>query len=89
VKGLKAGQEYNLEIRLNNADFIAGGSPFTCRGGIRLGGIRQVEGEQAITEAAQLAKDSDGAFLPLSYTIISHAFLPHVVVILVIGLNHE
>jgi hypothetical protein len=61
VKDLKAGQGYDLEIRLNNAEFILRGSPFTCWGGIRLGGIRKIEEDQGITEAVELAKESDGA----------------------------
>lgn len=61
VKGLTKGQTYDLEIRMNNASFLSRGSPFTCRGGIRLGGIRQIEEEQEIKNAAKLAKESDGS----------------------------
>lgn len=77
VKGLKAGQEYSLEIRLSNADFVARGSPFICWGGIRLGGIRQFGGDEAIEEAVQLAKESDGEcrsrvtlVLPLTFALV-------------------
>ncbi|KAF8165588.1 glycoside hydrolase family 3 protein [Crassisporium funariophilum] len=61
VKGLKAGQSYDLEIRLSNADFAARGSPFLCWGGIRVGAVRDVDGDAAIQEAVQLAKESDGS----------------------------
>lgn len=61
VKGLKAGQPYGLEIRISTSDFAARGSPFICWGGIRLGGARQFDGDEAIEEAATLAKNSDGA----------------------------
>ena len=74
MKGLKAGQRYDLEIRLSNAEFIARGSPFTCRGGIRLGGIRQIGEEQAINEAVQLAKESDGALLSHFYALVVVTF---------------
>lgn len=71
AKGLKAGQEYNLELRLSNADFVARGSPFQCWGGIRLGGIREFGGDEAINEAVELAKASDGMTLCVS----THSFL--------------
>ncbi len=60
VKGMKAGQEYKLEVRLSNAEFIARGPPFPFWGGFRLGGIRVIEGQEAIQEAEVLAKASDG-----------------------------
>lgn len=60
IKDLKAGQSYNVEIRLSNSQFVARGSPFTCRGGIRFGTIRQVGEEDAIRDAVALAKESDG-----------------------------
>lgn len=60
VNGLKAGQAYDLEIRLDNASFIARGSPFFCRGGIRLGGFRKLDEDKAIADAVQMAKSSDG-----------------------------
>jgi beta-glucosidase len=60
IKGLKAKQTYHMEIRLGNATFIAGGSPFTCRGGIQFGAIRQIGEEDAIRDAVALAKESDG-----------------------------
>lgn len=60
VEGLKAGQEYALELRLSNADLVARGNPFTCWGGIRIGGIRKIDGDNAIQEAVSLAKNSDG-----------------------------
>ncbi|KAG6910989.1 hypothetical protein DXG01_006043 [Tephrocybe rancida] len=63
VKDLKAGQTYDLEIRLTTADFATRGSPFPCWGGVRLGGMRQIEEVTAIAEAVQLAKNADAAIL--------------------------
>ncbi|KAH9482518.1 putative beta-glucosidase I [Psilocybe cubensis] len=63
VEGLKAGQEYDLEIRISNTEFAARGTPYVCWGGIRLGGIRKVDGRTAIQDAVQLAKLSDVAIL--------------------------
>ena len=88
MKALKAGQSYCVEIRLNNAEFLVRGSPFSSRGGIRLGGIRAIGSEKAIQEAVQLAKESDGL-----YRVFSVRCLPLTstssVVVLVVGLNHE
>ncbi|KZT24579.1 glycoside hydrolase family 3 protein [Neolentinus lepideus HHB14362 ss-1] len=63
VKGLEAGKTYPLEIRLSNAEFIGRGAPFTCRGGVRAGGIKYVEEEEGIRNAVKLAKESDVAIL--------------------------
>ncbi|ETW83697.1 glycoside hydrolase family 3 protein [Heterobasidion irregulare TC 32-1] len=63
VKGLKAGEPVPIEVRLSNASFIGRGSPFTCRGGIRLGAVRIVAGDEAIQEAVKMAKESDVAIL--------------------------
>ncbi|KAJ7639107.1 glycoside hydrolase family 3 protein [Roridomyces roridus] len=63
VTGLEAGRAYDLEIRISTSDFAARGSPFTCWGGIRLGGVRKFDGEKAIEEAAKLAKESDAVIL--------------------------
>ena len=60
VKGLKAGKTYHLELRLSNADFATRESRVTSWGGIRLGGIRQINGDHAISEAVQLASCADG-----------------------------
>lgn len=60
MQGLKADQSYNVEIRLSNSTFVARGAPFTCRGGIRFGAIRQVGDEDAIRYAVTLAEESDG-----------------------------
>jgi len=60
VKGLKAGQEYSLEIRISNRSFIEHGTLFDCWGVIRVGGIRLVDNEAAIRDAALLAEGSDG-----------------------------
>ncbi|KAF5388345.1 hypothetical protein D9615_000633 [Tricholomella constricta] len=60
VKGLKAGQVYDLELRLSNAEFAVRGSPFRCWGGVRMGAMKQINGDGAITEAVQLAKAADG-----------------------------
>ncbi|KAH8830267.1 glycoside hydrolase family 3 protein [Flagelloscypha sp. PMI_526] len=63
VKDLKAGQTYSLEVRCSSAQFQSRGSPFTCWGGIRLGGQRVFNEEEAIADAAKLAKDTDAAIL--------------------------
>ncbi|KAG6817889.1 hypothetical protein H0H87_001721 [Tephrocybe sp. NHM501043] len=63
VKDLKAGQTYDLEIRLSNAQFAARGSPFVCWGGVRLGAMHQIKEEDGIAEAVQLAKEADAAVL--------------------------
>ncbi|KAJ6539657.1 glycoside hydrolase family 3 protein [Mycena capillaripes] len=63
VEGLKAGQPYELEVRISTSDFIAKALSFTFWGGIRLGGVRQFDGEEAIKSAAALAKDSDAVVI--------------------------
>ncbi|KAL1680722.1 glycoside hydrolase family 3 protein [Schizophyllum commune] len=63
VKGLKAGQTYDLEIRINSADFQARSSPFECYGGIRLGAMPSTDAEEAIREAVEVARESDVALL--------------------------
>ncbi|KAK7000982.1 glycosyl hydrolase family 3 C-terminal domain-containing protein [Favolaschia claudopus] len=73
--GLKAGQSYDLELRVSNHEF-ASRSPLPCWGGLRIGGICQFDGEKAIKDAVALAQDSDAHGLPS-------------VAILVVGLNHE
>ncbi|KAJ7860454.1 glycoside hydrolase family 3 protein [Mycena olivaceomarginata] len=62
VKGLKAGHPYDVELRISTSEFALM-SPFPCWGGLRLGGIRQFDGEEAIKDAAALAKDSDAVIL--------------------------
>lgn len=59
VSGLKAGNPYALEVRISTSDFIAR-SPVACWGGIRFGGVRQLDDEDALDRAATLAKRSDG-----------------------------
>jgi beta-glucosidase len=62
VKDLKAGQTYKFEVRLSNQEFMAKPSPFTCRGGIRLGAWRDVSEDDGIEEAVTIAKASDGQY---------------------------
>lgn len=62
AKGLKASQEYDLEIRISNAYFASQGLPFPCWGVIRAGGIHLVDADVAIQKAAALAQESDGLF---------------------------
>ncbi|KAF8213871.1 glycoside hydrolase family 3 protein [Mycena galopus ATCC 62051] len=62
VEGLKAGTSYDVELRIDTSDF-APRSPLPCWGGLRIGGIRQFNGEEAIKDAAALAKDSDVVIL--------------------------
>lgn len=69
VKGLKAGQTYDLELRLNNAEFAARGSPFACWGGVRLGGMRQIFADEGIAEAVKLAKEADSRHITLRWRI--------------------
>ncbi|KAH7916249.1 glycoside hydrolase family 3 protein [Hygrophoropsis aurantiaca] len=61
VKGLKAGREYNLEIRLSNAEFVARGAPIPCWGGLRLGAFCTIDHEEGIKKAVAIAKDADVA----------------------------
>lgn len=67
AKGLKAGQEYDLEIRVSNAALASVALPFHCWGVIRAGGIRVVDADKAIQEAVVLAKESDGLFAYPNY----------------------
>ncbi|KAG5648832.1 hypothetical protein DXG03_000181 [Asterophora parasitica] len=60
VTGLRAGQTYDLELRLCNADFAARGSPFLCWGGVRLGAMKRISADGAIADAVQLAKEANG-----------------------------
>ena len=60
VRGLEAGNEYDIEIRTSNSHLVAKGSPFNSRGGIRLGAMRQIKEEDAIKDAVELAEKSDG-----------------------------
>jgi beta-glucosidase len=59
LHGLKAGQKHSIEIRLSNKEFIARGAPFSTRGGIRLGAMRQIDPEEGIKTAVQVAKEAD------------------------------
>lgn len=61
---MKAGQQYKIEVRLNNEEFVTRGVPFFCRGGIRLGAVRHITGEEGLEGAVKLAKDSDGKHFP-------------------------
>ncbi|KAF5358919.1 hypothetical protein D9758_004863 [Tetrapyrgos nigripes] len=60
AKGLKAGQKYRVEIRVSNIEMVKKGLPFAFWGGLRFGGIKVVEKEEAFHEAVDLAKGSDG-----------------------------
>ncbi|KAK6980731.1 putative beta-glucosidase I [Favolaschia claudopus] len=62
VTGLKAGTSYEMELRINTADFVAK-SPLPCWGCLRIGGVRQFDGQAAILDAVELAKNSDVAIL--------------------------
>lgn len=63
VVSLQKGREYNVDIRICNAEFIERGTPFSCRGGIRLGAIRNVDLDVAMNEAVDAAKAADVAVL--------------------------
>jgi beta-glucosidase len=62
VKGLNAGQKYKVEVRVSNLELVEKGLPFPCWGGLRFGGIKVVEKEEALHEAVDLAKTSDGVY---------------------------
>lgn len=63
LKGIKAGKEYKVEVRLSNKEFIARGAPFTTRGGLRIGAIRQIDPEEGIKQAIDVAKGADVVIL--------------------------
>ena len=65
LKGLKAGEPHSIQLPVSNAIFIARAAPFTCRGGLRLGGMKYLDEEGAIQDAVKLAKESDGEFVAL------------------------
>ncbi|KAF7355581.1 Beta-glucosidase [Mycena sanguinolenta] len=62
VKGLKAGQSYNLEVRISTSTFVPL-SPLPAWGGLRIGGCRKFDGEEGIKDAVALAKESDVVIL--------------------------
>ena len=64
VQGLKKGQPVHVEMRMSNASFQAGGgAPFSTRGGIRMGGVKTLDPEEAIASAAKAAKEADGKMI--------------------------
>ncbi|KAI0061708.1 glycoside hydrolase family 3 protein [Artomyces pyxidatus] len=64
VKGLKAGEAVDLEVRMTNAPFLASASlPGPTRGLFRIGGTRVVNVEEAIESAVKLAKEADVAIV--------------------------
>lgn len=75
INGLKAGHEYKIDIRLSNAAFVSRGSPFTCRGGIRLGAIKRVDKEEALNDAVRAAKESDGRCFAQSFYFLVRLML--------------
>ncbi|KAF5363750.1 hypothetical protein D9756_000198 [Leucocoprinus leucothites] len=80
IPGLKAGQSYELEIRLTNTDLAQRGSPFKTWGGLRLGGARKVDPQAELAHAAQLAKQADVVVLiiGLNHDLESEGFdRPH------------
>ncbi|KAG6861560.1 hypothetical protein C0995_014856 [Termitomyces sp. Mi166 len=89
VKKLKAGQTYDLELRLSNAEFAARGSPFVCWGGVRLGGMHQISVDEGIAQAVSLAAEADGRRLILLAHFRDLTVPNSTAAILVIGLNHE
>ncbi|KAF9481867.1 glycoside hydrolase family 3 protein [Pholiota conissans] len=60
---LKAGQEYDLEVRISNASFVTSGLPFPFWGFVRVGGARKVDEDATIREAAALARESEVVIL--------------------------
>lgn len=71
MPGLKAGQTYNLEIRLENEDVTKRGAPFISWGGIRLGGARKIDYKLELEHAVKLAKEADGERVPSEYVLTS------------------
>lgn len=65
IHGLEANKKYDMEIRTTTSQLDPRGSPFTSRGGIRVGAMRRVKEEDAIRDAVDLAKKSDGEFYEL------------------------
>ncbi|GJE99911.1 glycoside hydrolase family 3 protein [Phanerochaete sordida] len=63
MKGLEAGTQHKVEVRLSNQEFIGRGAPFTTRGGLRIGAIRQIDPEEGLKQAVDLAKKSDVTIL--------------------------
>ncbi|KAI0057601.1 glycoside hydrolase family 3 protein [Artomyces pyxidatus] len=63
VKGLKAGEPVDVEVRMTNATFVVRGAPFETRGGVRLGAVRVVGGEEAVESAVKLAQEADVAIV--------------------------
>ncbi|VDC07331.1 unnamed protein product [Peniophora sp. CBMAI 1063] len=81
IKGLKKGQAVRVEMRMSNASFQAGGgAPFSTRGGIRMGGVKTLNPEEAIASAAKAAKEADAAVvvIGLNHDLESEGFdRPH------------
>jgi len=76
VKDLKAGRGYDLEIRISNADFATYALPFPFWGVIRAGGIKYIDGDAAIQQAVELAKESHGLWSSfIIKTLVNHHFL--------------
>ncbi|EIW82269.1 glycoside hydrolase family 3 protein [Coniophora puteana RWD-64-598 SS2] len=63
VKGLKAGQEYHLKIRLCNEEYVKHGPLVPGHGGLRLGAFCTIDPEDAIKKAVQNLKDADLAVI--------------------------
>ncbi|KAF9485175.1 glycoside hydrolase family 3 protein [Pholiota conissans] len=63
AKDLRAGQEYDLEIRMSNAFFASSGIPFPCWGVMRAGAVKIVDADVSIREAVALAHESDVVIL--------------------------
>ena len=59
MPNLQKGRTYNVELRLNNQQFISRGSPFFCRGGLRLGAVKRIAPEEEIENAVQIASVAD------------------------------
>lgn len=63
VNDLKAGQGYKVEIRASNHDYVKQVPIIPNWGGLRIGAVKVVEPEDALNEAVDLARVSDGKFL--------------------------
>ena len=57
---LEAGKESDMEVRASKAQLVPKPTLFTSRGAIRVDAMRQIKEEDAIDDAVELAKNSDG-----------------------------
>jgi beta-glucosidase len=59
VSGLEKGSKHEIEVRGCNGRLVTGGAPFTCWGGLRLGGSKAWTVQEAKEDALEVAKSAD------------------------------